>query len=111
MRPGLDYLCGMHRSALALALISALALPAAAQSPAPERQDYGEGLGLIEEGARIILRRLLADMEPMMRDLAGMIDDLGAYHPPERLPNGDIIIRRKVPLVPLPPGEGGETDL
>ncbi|MCL4188782.1 MAG: hypothetical protein KJZ85_14340 [Rhodobacteraceae bacterium] len=101
----------MQRSALALALVLAVALPAAAQTPAPEGEEYGEGLGLIEEGARIILRRLLADMEPMMRDLAGMIDDLSAYHPPERLPNGDIIIRRKIPLVPLPPGEGEETDL
>lgn len=100
----------MDRPAIALALLLAAAAPAAAQGPAPEGDGYGEGLGLIEDGARLILRRLLADMEPMMRDLATMIDDLGAYHPPERLPNGDIIIRRKVPLVPLPPG-GEETEL
>lgn len=101
----------MQRSALALALVLAVALPAAAQTPAPEGEEYGEGLGLIEEGARIILRRLLADMEPMMRDLAGMIDDLSAYHPPERLPNGDIIIRRKTPVGPPMPGPQGEIEL
>lgn len=109
----------MHRIApaltlalgLGLGLALATAAPAAAQTEAPAEGEYGEGLGLIEEGARLILRRLLADMEPMMRDLAGLIDDLSAYHPPERLPNGDIIIRRKVPLVPLPPAEGEETEL
>jgi hypothetical protein len=26
-----------------------------------------------------------------------MIGDLRNYHPPEKLPNGDIIIRRKTP--------------
>ncbi|MCC6305016.1 MAG: hypothetical protein IT545_07445 [Rhodobacteraceae bacterium] len=102
----------MPRPLLALLLSLALAAPAAAEEGLPAPDGYGEGLGLIEEGARLILRRLMADMEPMMRDLAGLIDDLGAYHPPERLPNGDIIIRRKVPLVPPPPAPGGgETEL
>jgi len=27
-----------------------------------------------------------------------MIGDIDAYHPPEMLPNGDIILRRKTPL-------------
>ena len=26
------------------------------------------------------------------------IEDLGQYHPPQVLPNGDIILRRKTPL-------------
>ena len=36
-------------------------------------------------------------MGPAMVELLGKIDDLSAYHPPEMLPNGDIIIRRKMP--------------
>ena len=35
------------------------------------------------------------------------VGDLSAYHAPEVLPNGDIIIRRKTPqeTEPLPEGE------
>jgi hypothetical protein len=36
-----------------------------------------------------------------------MIDDLSAYEMPERLPNGDILIRRRADA---PPPAGGETD-
>ena len=81
-----------------------------------------EGLSLIEEGALLLLEGLMQDMEPAIKDLRGMaetlqpalrdfvmemgpalaeilgqIDDISAYHLPEILPNGDIIIRRKTP--------------
>lgn len=90
----------------------ALAAPAArAQSSAPEAEPPGamsEGLSLMEEGARRLLEGLGDEMRPALRDLAGsmgpllrelsaLIDDLDAYHLPERLPNGDIILRRKQP--------------
>jgi len=48
---------------------------------------------------------------PALRDLEEKIDDLNAYLPPEVLPNGDIIIRRKVPLLPEHLEEHGETDI
>ena len=86
-----------------------------------------EGLDLLGEGARLLfegltedlrpqlealaeqmepaLRSMVEDMGPALNDLAEMIGDLSAYHPPERLPNGDIILRRKTPLPP----EGAET--
>jgi len=70
---------------------------------------YREGVDLLSEGTRLLLRGLASDLAPMMQQLRGMVDDVTAYHPPEVLPNGDIIIRRKVPLSP-PPAEG-ETEL
>ena len=83
---------------------------------APAPGDTERGLGLMQQGSRLILRGLLSEMEPQMRtlvrDLAVLMDNLDAYEMPEMLPNGDIIIRRKVPLVPTPPGaEGNDIDL
>ena len=49
----------------------------------------------VRQGAQLLFRGLLAEMEPAIRDLEGAIDNLNAYHAPEVLPNGDIIIRRK----------------
>lgn len=100
-----------------VALVSTLAAaPVAAQ-------DEKEGLSLMEEGAKLLFRGLVQEMEPalddlrrfseeiepglsrMMQemgpalaDLIAKIDDFTAYHPPEILPNGDIIMRRKTPL-------------
>ncbi len=50
----------------------------------------------------------MQELGPALLELEGRLIDLQSYHAPEVLPNGDIIIRRKVPLdVP----EAGETDL
>ena len=68
------------------------ALPASAQEG-----DVEEGMDLLSEGTRLLLRGLLAEMEPALRELRGALDELNSYHPPEMLPNGDIIIRRKTP--------------
>ena len=99
---------------------------------APEAEPgVEEGFSLLEEGSKLILRGLLdeieptlkdlnedfgaaiADMEPALRELSRLIGDIRNYHPPEVLPNGDIILRRKTPL---PPGneageDGGPIDL
>ena len=86
--------------ALALSLTPAMA----------QEADTDKGLSLLEEGAGLLLRGLLSDMEPamqdmaeafaeaepMLRDLMAKVDDLTNYHAPEVLPNGDIIIRRKL---------------
>jgi hypothetical protein len=87
-------------------LIIALGLsPAMAQEA-----DTDKGLSLLQEGAGILLRGMMSDMEPamqdmaesfakaepMLRDLMAMMDDLTNYHAPEVLPNGDILIRRKL---------------
>ncbi|NTT86223.1 hypothetical protein [Tabrizicola fusiformis] len=100
----------MKRIALLVALA---ATPLAAQEPpAPE----AEAPSLMEEGAKMFLRGLMSEMEPTLNDmqgalealgpkleelkpqileLIGMIDDFQNYHAPEKLPNGDILIRRK----------------
>jgi len=87
-------------------------------SPA-SAQDEEEGLDLMQEGAQMLLRGLMSEMEPAIDDLTEMmeefgpamqmfademgpvlsemlskIDDIRHYEQPEFLPNGDIIIRR-----------------
>jgi len=108
----------MRHAALPLVLSAAL-LAGAPPAVAQEKED---GRSLMEEGAQLFwdgLRRELGpaleslreradEMEPALRDFAermgpalsdlmDKIDDLSAYHPPEMLPNGDIILRRKTP--------------
>lgn len=108
-----------------LVLCLALAAPAAAQQaePADPPSDLNQGLDLLGEGARLLFRGLMAEMEPalqemgeqlkamepMLRSLAEMIGDIRNYETPEKLPNGDIIIRRKPDLPPSP--SEGEVEL
>lgn len=98
---------------LALALCLAASPLAAQETPAPEAE---KGTSLMEEGAKLFLRGLMSEMEPALNEmqsalddlgpklealkpqiteLIGMIDDVRNYHAPEKLPNGDILIRRK----------------
>lgn len=100
----------MTRLTPALAATLALNLaPALAQEGEPQGApgDVEEGMEMLSEGARTLLRGLIGRVEPEMQDLADALrnwnfqglgpEDLGQYHPPEVLPNGDIIIRRKAP--------------
>jgi hypothetical protein len=117
----------MRAHAIPFAICLALAGPAGAQ----EDDQTAEGFDLLREGSRMILEGLLEDMRPMIEEarpffeeemlpflerLGSLIDDLSAYEMPERLPNGDIIIRR-APDRPLPDpnlpevGEGGDVEL
>lgn len=89
---------------IALCLAATLAVtPAFGQSD--ERGEMAEGLDLLSEGTKLLLRGLMSEMEPAIRELEDAIDNLNAYYPPEILPNGDIIIRRRIPLEPEPPEE------
>lgn len=102
---------------LIASLAAGLAAPVTAQETGED-----DGLSLMERGAQLFFEGIMREMEPAMKDLQdlaedmqpalrrfvqemgpafaellGQIDDLNAYHPPEMLPNGDIIIRRKTP--------------
>lgn len=109
--------CGM---VLALALMAA-PLPLAAQAETGTE----DGASLIEQGAALLFRGLLSELAPeiedmtgemgaalallapAMGDLARLVDDIGNYELPERLENGDILIRRRADAPPPPPlGEG-----
>jgi hypothetical protein len=99
------------------------------------------GGSLMEEGAKLFLRGLMAqaepvldemerslrEMEPALREmgprlkqLVDLMGDVTNYEAPERLPNGDILIRRKpgappAPVLPAPDAnrldQGGEIEL
>lgn len=123
----MPYIGRMSRFAIAFVAMLAAASPVAAQEEGEESVE--EGFSLLEEGAKIIMRSLLDEvepalkdlqfelgevldeMEPMLRDLAGMIGDIRNYHAPEVLPNGDIIIRRKSPEELAAPEPGEEIDI
>ncbi|SEW23976.1 hypothetical protein SAMN04488515_1780 [Cognatiyoonia koreensis] len=117
--------------ALALSLVTA---PATAQ-------EAEEGVDLMQEGAELLLRGLMNEMEPAIDDLKGLmeefgpavrlfademgpvlaemlskIDDIKHYEQPEFLPNGDIIIRRSPDAPPweapdMTPDENEEIEL
>lgn len=91
---------------------SLLASPISAQDPVdPDTDQMSEGMNLLHQGTRLLLEGLMQELGPVLEDLEGQIEDLNAYHLPEVLPNGDIIIRRRVPLVPEHLDEDGEVDL
>ncbi len=83
---------GMRRIAILL-LAATLALPAAAQ-------DGDEGFGLMERGFGMLMEGLGDEMAPMLRQLRELAGEIDRYEAPEKLPNGDIIIRRKDPADP-----------
>ncbi len=66
--------------------------------PATAQEDEPQGRDLMAEALRLFMQGFMAEMEPALEDLEGFVANLNAYHPPEVLPNGDIIIRRKTPL-------------
>ncbi|NNE80865.1 MAG: hypothetical protein HKN18_11405 [Silicimonas sp.] len=82
----------------------ALAPPTFAQDSDPQGRD------LMAEALRLFMQGFMAEMEPALEDLEGFLQEFNAYHPPEVLPNGDIIIRRKIPL-DVDSGEDGEVEL
>lgn len=92
-----------------IALCAALATPAMAEDNEP----LMEGLDLLGQGSRLLLEGLSDELGPLFDDMGALgeelapflralndqlsegLGELNAYHPPEILPNGDIIIRRK----------------
>lgn len=102
---------------LLLTLVLALPAPVLAQ----DESEFEEGFSLMEEGARLLFRGMMSEMEPAIDEFSGMarelepalemlasemgpallelvqtIDSVRFYDAPEILPNGDIIIRRSL---------------
>ncbi|WP_265501661.1 hypothetical protein [Paracoccus beibuensis] len=65
-------------------------------------QQFFEDTG--PEGGQIArdLATALDQMGPVLRDMAALVDDISNYHAPERLENGDILIRRREGAPPPP---------
>ena len=112
----MPHIGGMRQLAAPLVLVLTLSPAWAQDAPAPEAAP-DEGFSLMEEGAKLFFRGLMSEMEPaieemgraltelepMMRELAEVIDDITAYQMPEVLENGDILIRRKPDAPPFQP--------
>ncbi len=105
----------MKRLTIVFVVAVLAGVPAQAQEA---RGDMKQGMTLLEQGTRLLLEGFLKELGNAKIEFQGRLLDLNAYKFPEILPNGDIIIRRKVPLVPGPdapdvpaPGEGGEIEL
>jgi hypothetical protein len=91
-----------------------LSLVLAASPAFAQQEEEPQGRDLMGEALRLFMKGLMAEMEPALDDLGNLLDNLDAYHPPEVLPNGDIIIRRKTPLekdLEDEIGEEGEVEL
>ncbi|MCK8465234.1 hypothetical protein MUY35_15350 [Aliiroseovarius sp. S1339] len=72
-----------------------------------DNPQLSEGTELLNRGFKLLLEGLANEVEPMAdkwaegwAELVKRFGDMNAYYPPETLPNGDIIIRRRTPLVP-----------
>lgn len=112
-----------HLFFLPLIAVSLFAVPATAQ-------DSTIPLSPMERGAQLFLEGLLKEMAPAIREFEGLADEMApalrrftesmgpamtnlletvedwsVYAPPEVLPNGDIIMRRKpqIPKKPITP--------
>ena len=102
-----------------LAALLSVPLPALSQEGAPDGGEIEEGFSLMEEGAKLLFRGLLSEVEPAIDEFSGLaselepalelfatefgpalyemiqtLDSVRYYEAPEILPNGDIIIRR-----------------
>lgn len=96
----------------ALALLLATGPTVAQDETPPDNPELAEGAELLNRGFQLLLEGLANEIEPMAQEwsegwaeLVEKFSDMQVYHPPEVLPNGDIIIRRRIPLDPPAPGE------
>lgn len=117
----------MRQIALPAVILAALAAPLPAQEAGEAPEDNGPGL--MQRGAEMFWEGLRKEMAPALKDLQGLmqeagpqlgaflsemgpalaeiargVEDWSVYELPEKLPNGDIIIRRK-PDTPAPDAE------
>lgn len=70
-------------------------LASPAQADPKDWEELRKGLEELSEGTQQFFESWVDELGPLLNSLRDKIDDLGEYEPPEVLPNGDIIIRRK----------------
>lgn len=78
------------------------------------REEIGPALDELQEladGFGPAMGSFLEEMGPALGEIIDEVRDWTAYHPPEILPNGDIIIRRRDPIEPEPDPEIGPDTL
>jgi len=86
----------MRHLAIILFLLVCASPLMAQNAPEPEgEQELFDGLDDLADGMRRLFEGFQSDVAPLMEDLTDRLKGLSDYHPPEVLPNGDIIIRRK----------------
>jgi len=113
-------------------LFAGLIVVICAASPSLAEDTPSDGQSLIERGTQLFLEGLMKELEPALdglsevgpglrqfaeemgpalQDLMAQVKDWSTYHPPEILPNGDIILRKRVPTPPEPQNDDGAIDL
>ena len=95
----------IRRLAVALVSVALVTVPAPAQSPSGPELRLPEQL---DEALRDFMDKMKPALDDFMDtlDTLEQVDSLDHYEPPEFLPNGDIIIRRRgdAPLWQPPAG-------
>ena len=95
-----------------LALAAFVSLSFAAPTSAQTAQDFAKEFERFSKEAQEFFGELAENLAPMIEGFQEKIGDLNQYHPPEILPNGDIIIRRKEKLdTPKPSEDNGAVEL
>ncbi|MFW8634046.1 hypothetical protein [Cribrihabitans pelagius] len=134
----------MRQIVLPAVILAALAAPLPAQEAGEAPDGDGNGSGLMQRGAELFWEGLRKEMAPALEEFQGLMQDVGpalgaflsemgpalaeiargvedwsVYELPEKLPNGDIIIRRKPDApqqgpdgdAPRRQGSGGEIEI
>jgi hypothetical protein len=70
-----------------------------------------DGMKELADDVRPALRDFVLHMGPALNDLLETVEDWSVYEPPEILPNGDIILRRKPPEKDVPQPDTPEIEL
>lgn len=92
-------------------VVIAISLAFAPHAALADDSEVGRGLSMLEDGVGLLLEGLLSELEPRLSQLEEALGELNAYHAPEILPNGDILIRRRTPIETPEPEPGKEIDL
>lgn len=101
------------RRTLIIPLVLLFGAPAAQGDEAPLVFPDRPTIEEMMRGAREALEALRGTVSPWMEGLGAVLENPEDYLPPETLPNGDIVIRRRTAPLPAPrpaPPAGNDTE-